>query len=449
MALTLDVRLDGFSDPVGTLARDNNGAVSFSYGRVHLSLPNAQPVSLSLPLADEPYGDVLARAFFRNLLQERDSALTQVRAREGLAADDIVGLLAHVGMDCPGALSVLPEGAPPAKVPGDFETDYEPLSDEGLLAMLTSLKERGRLPDDADDPSPVAGVQSKIALTLLPSGQFAIPASGSGAPTTHIIKLPDHHPCTAPRFEAATLDLSRSQGFDTVDAVELDAGDFDVLLVRRFDRELRDDGKVHRLHQEDFAQALGLPQELKYERNGTRERRFDVGAITVVLDASADPVGARDRFIGATVFDLLTGNVDAHAKNHAVIHGSGGRVEIAPRYDLIPTRLDPELTDELAFKIGSAQTLEAITASDLFAFVEALGVATAGAQRRVVERHLTTVSSELSMRFDDLAGAGMKTYADLIAQNIRTLLDVVELPAPEAARGRDAFVVGAGGWSPE
>ena len=100
-------------------------------------------------------------------------------AREGLTRDDIAGLLLHLGKDCPGALSVLAVGAPAVKVPGDFATDYTALSDERLTAIAAALQERRRLPAGTMDPSPLAGVQSKLALTRLPDGRLAEPIAGT------------------------------------------------------------------------------------------------------------------------------------------------------------------------------------------------------------------------------------------------------------------------------
>src|ERR1700677_141101 len=116
--LVLDVRLDGFADPVGALVRASNGALAFAYEPTYVRQPNAIPLSLSLPLSSEPFADVPARSFFDNLLQERDGVLRQVMANNGLQRDDVAGLLRHLGKDCPGAISVLPVGVPPVKLPG-------------------------------------------------------------------------------------------------------------------------------------------------------------------------------------------------------------------------------------------------------------------------------------------------------------------------------------------
>lgn len=443
--LLLDVRLDGFPDPLGILARDENGGVAFAYRADYLTNPAALPLSMSLPLTDEPYAELVTRPFFDNLLQERDGVLADVMAREGLVRDDIAGLLFHLGKDCTGALSVLPQGAPPAKVPGDYARDYRRIDEQRLEAIVTALHRRHRLPEGEADPSPLAGVQSKIALTRLPDGTFAEPKPGSGAPTTHILKVPDQAHPDDPRLEAEALHLSRQLGFAAADAEVLRFDATEALLVTRFDRGLDADGRIMRLHQEDFAQALGLPAALKYERRGTAGRRFDVGGIRRILDATADPVGDKRQFIDAILFDLMIGNTDGHAKNFSLLY-AGGRPRLSPRYDILPTRLDPQLTDELAFSLGTARTLEAMTVADFDAFLTSLGIDTAAGRRRMRQQRAGAIASSLSAHLGDMQGRGLKRFADLIAGNIRHLMTVFDLPIPAAASARDAFLPRAGGW---
>lgn len=188
--INLDVRLDGFDKPIGRLSRNETGALAYQYHDAFLQQANAFPLSLSLPLQAAPYNDVLVRSFFDNLLQERNDPLQALMAREGIARDDIAGLLLHLGKDCAGAISVLPEAAPPTKVPGNFAHDYEPLSMENISAIVKSLHNENIFPAGTQDPSPLAGVQNKFALTILPDGRYAFPKIGTGAPTTHIIKVP-------------------------------------------------------------------------------------------------------------------------------------------------------------------------------------------------------------------------------------------------------------------
>lgn len=445
-ALALDVRLDGFTDPIGALVRDENGSVAFVYRADYLGRADAGPLSLSLPLAEEPYNDVISRAFFDNLLQERDGVLTDVMAREGLARDDIAGLLYHLGKDCAGALSVLPSGSPPTKVPGDYENDYVPVPEDRMIAIVQALHQRKRLPDGTEDPSPLAGMQSKIALTVLPDGRFAEPRRGSGAPTTHILKVPDRDHQQDARYEAEAMRLSGALGFDTAEVSVVPFGGIETLLVTRFDRARDRQNRIVRLHQEDFAQALGLPASMKYERRGKAGRRFDVSAIRRILEATVDPAQAKETFIRATIFDLLVGNNDGHAKNFALLYEPGRRIHFAPRYDILPTRLDETLTDELAYRIGEAETLDEVTSEEVEAFLLALGIESAAARKRMHQRYPAEIASGLADRLDALEKRQVKRLADLIATNMRVLLGALRLEIPDAASNRDEFLGRAGGW---
>jgi serine/threonine-protein kinase HipA len=112
----------------------------------------------------------------------------------------------------------------------------------------------------------------------------------------------------------------------------------------------------------------------------------------------------------------------------------------------LPTRLDPNLTDELAFRIGSAGTLAAISRADFDTFRETLGVRSAAARRRITERHARSLADGLCAAFGELAGKGMRLFADLIAANLSQLLPVLGVAIPTAAQERDAFVPRGGGW---
>lgn len=445
-ALILDVRLDGIADPIGYLARDERGRLAFAYNPNYLQGAKPIALSISLPLTREVFDDPQARPFFDNLLQERDGVLTAVMARRNLSRDDVAGILFHIGRDCAGAVSVLPQGAPPSKSPGDPDRDYSPLSEDQMAAIVRALYDRSPLPAGMSDPSPLAGVQSKIALTILPDGRFAEPRRGSGAPTTHIIKAPDrNHPRDA-FFEAAALDISETFGFPTAEARVLRIGEIDVLMITRFDRALNDKGHIVRLHQEDFAQALSLAPSLKYERNGNAQLRFDSAGIRTVLDHTIDPEGAREHFARLAIFDMLIGNVDGHAKNHALVHHLNGSVILGPRYDIMPTRLDNNLTDEFAFRIGSATRLKQVSTQDLRQFFTALGLREE-VQQRILNQDIPEMANAFVSLFPELDRRRMKLFADMIAHNIDVLFANLQIQAPEAIASRDAFIEAGGGWS--
>ncbi|MGA8321757.1 MAG: hypothetical protein WB774_13270 [Xanthobacteraceae bacterium] len=77
------------------------------------------------------------------------------------------------------------------------------------MVLFIEIADREPLPDEVRDPSPIAGVQRKIALARLGSGFFGLPKSGLRVPTTHILKVPKRNKGREARLEAAALQLAR------------------------------------------------------------------------------------------------------------------------------------------------------------------------------------------------------------------------------------------------
>lgn len=434
--MQLDVRLDGFDTPIGQLSSDDRGAARFAYADQYAARPDALALSLSLPLAQGKLRRLCHRSYFDNLLQERDSARADVIAKYRLSTDDIVGILFHLGKDCAGAVSVLPQSAPPTKVPGDINQDYVAYTDLQLEELVLTLYRRQPLPRTMPDPSPLAGVQSKIAVTVLPDGRLAEPQNG--APTTHILKVPqERHERDAPREHEAMMLSSELVTQTATTEVRTIAG-IPTLLVERFDRQTLD-GRVTRLHQEDFCQALGLPARHKYQRPERGADGYSVASIKAILDRTVDPAGERQRFLRETLFDILIGNVDGHAKNFALLHLPGNRLVTSPRYDVMPTMLDLNTTDEFAYHLGDATHLQELGRPALDDFLSQLGFTSGAGRKRILDAAITSTIAELNGRVGAI-GAEDKNFGDLIATNIRTLCRNLDIEAPEPAKSMDTFV---------
>ncbi len=86
----------------------------------------------------------------------------------------------------------------------------------------------------------------------------------------------------------------------------------DYYWTERFDREVVD-GRIRRLHQEDFCQVCGISGEFKYESEGGPSFADCMKAMQEMRMSLADRVAFIDRMI----FNYLIGNGDAHAKNSA------------------------------------------------------------------------------------------------------------------------------------
>jgi serine/threonine-protein kinase HipA len=420
----LDVYLEAVEEPVGQLFSGPDGEMAFHY--MTDALPH--PISVSLPIREEPFGDVPTRGFFSNLLFENEMR-DDVMQRHGVSERDIVGLLYHLGSDCPGSISCVPKGQPPGKRPGDLDQDYVVLSGApvvpadlddvsgpvpvsgDLAGIMRSLRDHRRLPPESDDPSPLAGVQGKIALARLPDGRLGLPKPGSGAPTTHILKVPRAaHMSSVLREHFATRLMARAIGHPAARTCVLGERDLQGLLVKRFDRRV-EGSLVHRVHQEDFCQALGLGERLKYERNGVPPRVFSAESVGRLLEKTRLPGQARQAFFEITFANMLLGNSDNHGKNHALLY-SGDKPDLAPAYDVDPVLLD-DVRHVMAFRIGTATMADDVTGGDLDVTLRALG---GRGFNRVQAARCASIATKLLEAVAELPRPAAKGLCDVVRQ---------------------------------
>jgi serine/threonine-protein kinase HipA len=164
-------------------------------------------------------------------------------------------------------------------------------------------------------------------------------------------------------------------------------GEIPAVVVERFDRVRTADG-FERLHQEDTAQALALPWggDAKFE---WAQQGASLRAIAALLDrdrtVSATGPSDRERLLENTVFRLLVGDTDGHAKNHSLLHDEHGGVRLAPLYDVTPGALYGRGGDGVALFVNGKGRLGQIDADALVAEARTWGL-DEGTSRAAVER---------------------------------------------------------------
>ena len=99
-----------------------------------------------------------------------------------------------------------------------------------------------------------------------------------------------------------------------------------VLLVSRYDRLEDADGRLVRIHQEDFCQALGVVPEMKYQNEGGPDLKSCFDLLRKATRPSAPQVL---RLLDAVVFNALVGNHDAQAKNFSLLYAAGTPATLA------------------------------------------------------------------------------------------------------------------------
>lgn len=188
---------------------------------------------------------------------------------------------------------------------------------------------------------------------------------------------------------------------------------------------------------------MGLPAELKYERRDREGRRFDAAAIGRVLAATDQPAFAREKFLELSLFNLLIGNNDNHAKNHALLHLPGRAPMLAPFYDLVPVHMVDGFRKDLAFNLGNASYAQEVTAADLERFSVAIGIPEVVARRILITAARLMVEA-IEQRSSDFPRE-MRALDNLFGE-VAQQIDG-ELGLGLKLRERDAHVARGGGWN--
>jgi serine/threonine-protein kinase HipA len=95
------------------------------------------------------------------------------------------------------------------------------------------------------------------------------------------------------------------------------------------------------------------------------------------------------RLLDAVIFNYMVGNNDAHGKNFSLLYPGAGtgdmQVRLASLYDIVCTAYYPELSDEMAMKIGGEYLSRSVTLRRFEKFAEDAGLAKPLVRRRVME----------------------------------------------------------------
>lgn len=388
-ARELEVWLD--RERVGSLY-DEGTHWSFAYAPDWVANPQGFDLSPGLKRADSPIADGSNQRpvqwFFDNLLPEENARRTLAKAANTDAAD-AWGLLAWLGAESAGALTLLPPGVA-AGEPGQV-----PLPDAELDRRIRDLP---RVPLQAGAPKrmSLAGAQEKLAV-ILADGQLYEPSGGRAS--THILK---------PNTTAAGYPHSAVNEWFCMQlaaALKLLAPETRLLhvpsavyCVTRFDRRADPvSGETRRLHTLDGAQLLSLSGQYKYAEN-------TLNSLLAIVELCRTKVQTRRDLFRWLVFNVLIGNGDAHLKNLS-FHLDAGGVRLAPHYDLVSTAIysTPELDPQsphwpdvaLSMPLGQAQRFGDIRRGDVLQVAEALAIPS-----RLAADYLDELLRHISARAD-------------------------------------------------
>lgn len=328
----------------------------FVYDPDWLSSGPGYPLSRQLPLRAEPFSERAVRAFFSGLLPEAEPR-DRVASILGVSSGNDFAILARIGGDCAGAISLVPEDIP---LPASQTRELRWLDEADLASIVERLPRQPLMAGEVGLRLSLAGAQVKLPVVLAEDGptteaRMALPLDGT--PSTHILKP---EPMRFPGLvanEAWCMAMAREVGLRVAECHQRIIGKTPCLIVKRYDRAASADGRVQRLHQEDFCQALGFPASRKYQQEGGPSLK---DCFSLIREWSSVPVIDIRDFLDGVIFAALTGNADAHSKNFSFLY-SGKERRLAPLYDQVCTLAWPELSKHLSMKIGTAGTLAEVS----------------------------------------------------------------------------------------
>jgi len=223
----------------------------------------------------------------------------------------------------------------------------------------------------------LAGAQDKLPV-VAEGDRIGLPLFNS--PSSHILKPAIAGVEGSVFNEGFCLALANALKFDTVKAEIRRISDRNYLLVERYDRQVTADGRLMRLHQEDFCQALAVAPEYKYQNEGGP----DLSQAFELLRRATRPSAPQIlKLLDFAIFNAMVGNHDAHGKNFSLLCTTQGIV-LAPCYDVLSTAVYPNLTDKMAMKIGSKYRFTELQLRHWERFAAEAGLSPAQVKKRIL-----------------------------------------------------------------
>lgn len=306
---------------------DEVGVISFRYDKDFLALPNAISIfDRDLPHSAERQSPSDPHKIAPSLRDALPDMWGRRVIAAGLRADaircgsedgiDDVTLMLRTGPDRIGGLEFCRPGtAPPFTKPAS-----PPLED--VIRLVGLIDDGEPLPSDLRPLLPqcasVGGARPKALFTDAAGSRFIAKFTARS----------DRHPVVLGEFVA--MRLAERAGIDVAPVRLAKARGLEVLLVERFDRQPCPLGGEMRHH---MVSALTWTQVGELSAH-----HITWPQLAEIMDRTFDnPEQDKAEMFARILFNILVGNTDDHARNHAAFW-DGEKLHLTPAYDIAPQR---------------------------------------------------------------------------------------------------------------
>ena len=309
----------------GQARRASATSIEFRYDDTYLRESRSTPLSLSAPLERGPHE---VGRWIDGLLPDNTAVRRRWASRSGATSASALDLLGTpIGLDCAGAAQFCPPGSEEAL--HARASGLEPQSERQIADWIRRARQDWSAWEGLGSRGQfsLAGAQAKCAVHW-DGARWSVPYGDT--PTTHILKPGVQSYTDAEVVEHVCLTAARRLGLDAASSELARFESERVVVITRFDRQRAGD-TIHRRHQEDVCQALGLDSESKYQLLGGPTPQEIVRLLRREATAGRDDV---ERFCDALIYNWVIAAPDAHAKNYSLLL-DGSDVHLAPLYDMI------------------------------------------------------------------------------------------------------------------
>ena len=351
-----------FNTLAGYLFSTADRGVVFAYDENYVN-NDGMPLSLSLPLQKEEFSQKKCMPYFSGLLPE-GSIRNRISEYLHISESSTIKFLQALGGECSGTVSFY-NSEEETNFPENkwhlSEENYIPFSMDKLNSFIKESKNKPMLLGSKDLRLSLAGAQEKISLAYF-NDTWHLPKNG--APSTHILKpTRSGELSTIAQNEFFCMNLAEKLNLPVPKTQILELDDLSVFVCQRYDRKFDSEKpSIQRIHQEDFCQALGIMNDIKYQADGGPSFK---DCFNLIQEKFSDKLEQINIFLKSILFNYLIGNCDSHGKNFSLIY-ENSKIKLSPLYDLVSTTVYPSLTTKMAMKLGSNYEIEKISPTDFF-----------------------------------------------------------------------------------
>ncbi|MXZ33034.1 MAG: type II toxin-antitoxin system HipA family toxin [Gammaproteobacteria bacterium] len=197
------------------------------------------------------------------------------------------------------------------------------------------------------------------------------------------------------KAEFIAMRLALLAGLNVAPVKLVKSANKDVLLVERFDRQLEEEGGWSRKAMVSAFTLLGLNEE-----SGMMARYASYETLAeIIRHRFTDPINTLKELFSRLVFNILCGNTDDHARNHAAFW-NGSELTLTPAYDICPQgRTGNEASQAMLISGSNSLSRLAICfeAANHFLLSEDDARAISDHQINIIEQHWDQVCDEAEL----------------------------------------------------